>query len=215
MNTKYKVVLVDDHELVRAGIRALLNTMLTIQVVGECGDGLEVIELLQQHAPDVLILDISIKNINGIDVLELIAQQQLPVKVLILSMHNNVEYVARCLRYGAHGYLLKDAAVDELEPAIIHVREGRTYISKDIEINLLEKLLLSDYCSTSPLALLTQRQKQILTLIAQGFSTREIAKASFISIKTVETHRAHIMSRLQIFDVAGLVRFALQEKLIS
>lgn len=214
MNNNYSVVLVDDHELVRAGIRSLLNTIADIKVVGECGDGLEVLGLLRQHQPDILILDISIKSMNGMDVLSLIEQEHIDVKILMLSMHNNIEYIAKCLRAGAHGYLLKDAAVDELEPAIRHVLQGKTYISHDVDDQVLEKILLNDVGKSSPLELLTLRQKQILQLIAEGYSTRQIADATFISVKTVETHRSHIMSRLQIFDIAGLVRFAMQEQLI-
>jgi len=215
MKSNYSVVLVDDHELVRVGIRTLLHTIDSIQVVGECGDGLEAMYLLKKMKPDILILDISIKSINGMEVIQLIANQAIKVKVLILSMHNNVEYVAKCIRNGAHGYLVKDAAVEELEHAIMKVLKGETYISKEIDSTLLDRLLSVERQTNSPLELLTSRQKQILQLITEGHSTRQIAESINISIKTVETHRAHIMARLQIFDVAGLVRFALQEKLIQ
>lgn len=215
MKNSYSVVLVDDHELVRVGIRTLLHTIDAIKVVGECGDGLEAIFLLKKLQPDILILDISLKSLNGIEVIQLIANQGIKVRILILSMHNNIEYVAKCLRNGAHGYLVKDAAVDELEPAIMKVLKGESYVSKEIDSAVLNKLLSVEQQSSSMLELLTCRQKQILQLIAKGYSTRQIAQAISISVKTVETHRAHIMARLQIFDVAGLVRFALQEKIIQ
>ncbi|WP_028763607.1 response regulator [Shewanella colwelliana] len=214
MKNSNSVVLVDDHELVRAGICTLLHTVDSIEVIGECGDGLEAIAMVKRLQPKLLVLDISIKSLSGMEVVKLISNQSIPVKILILSMHNNVEYVAKCLKHGAHGYLLKDAAVDELEPAIRNVLQGHSYISKEIDISLLDQLLSTNQSATSLLDLLTNRQKQILQLIAEGYSTRQIADAIYVSIKTVETHRAHIMARLQIFDVAGLVRFALQEKLI-
>ncbi|ABM00079.1 response regulator transcription factor [Shewanella amazonensis] len=214
MKSNNSVVLVDDHELVRAGIRTLLHTIDSIEVIGECGDGLEAVALVRRLKPKLLVLDISIKSLSGMEVVKLISNQAIPVKILILSMHNNVEYVAKCLKNGAHGYLLKDAAVDELEPAITNVLLGHSYISKEIDISLLEQLLSTNQSAPSLLELLTNRQKQILQLIAEGYSTRQIAESISVSIKTVETHRAHIMARLQIFDIAGLVRFALQEKLI-
>lgn len=214
MNTNNSLVLVDDHELVRAGIRTLLNTIDAIEVIGECGDGLDAIAMVKRLQPDLLVLDISIKSLSGMEVVKQISAQSIAVKILILSMHNNVEYVAKCLKDGADGYLLKDAAVDELEPAIRKVLQGGNYISKEIDVSLLDKLLTTNQLTPSLLELLTSRQKQILRLIAEGYSTRQIAESVCVSIKTVETHRAHIMARLQIFDVAGLVRFALQEKLI-
>ncbi len=214
MNNNNSVVLVDDHELVRAGIRTLLNTIDAIEVIGECGDGLDAIAMVKRLQPNLLVLDISIKSLSGMEVVKQISAQSIPVKILILSMHNNVEYVAKCLKDGADGYLLKDAAVDELEPAIRKVLQGGNYISKEIDISLLDKLLTTNQLTPSLLELLTSRQKQILRLIAEGYSTRQIAESVCVSIKTVETHRAHIMARLQIFDIAGLVRFALQEKLI-
>lgn len=214
MNNNNSVVLVDDHELVRAGIRTLLNTIDAIEVIGECGDGLDAIAMVKRLQPNLLVLDISIKSLSGMEVVKQISAQSIPVKILILSMHNNVEYVAKCLKDGADGYLLKDAAVDELEPAIRKVLQGGNYISKEIDISLLDKLLATNQLTPSLLELLTSRQKQILRLIAEGYSTRQIAESVCVSIKTVETHRAHIMARLQIFDIAGLVRFALQEKLI-
>lgn len=215
MKHNYSVILVDDHELVRAGIRALLQTIDSIQVVGECGDGLEAMSLLKQLKPDIIVLDISIKSISGLEVIQLIANHAIKVKILVLSMHNNVEYVAKCMRSGAHGYLVKDAAVAELEQAIMNLIKDEIYISKEIDTLMLSKLLSVEHQSASALELLTCRQKQILQLICEGYSTRQIADSINISIKTVETHRAHIMARLQIFDVAGLVRFALQEKIIQ
>ncbi|MCL1035822.1 response regulator transcription factor [Shewanella submarina] len=214
MKNKHSVILVDDHELVRAGIRTLLNSMPSLNVIGECGDGNEAISILENECPDILVLDISLKGLNGIEVVKAVQRRKLPVKILMLSMHNNVEYVARCLKSGANGYLLKDAAVEELEPAVMAVLDGGSYVSNEIDAELLDRLLLEPRDCDSLLELLTGRQRQILQLIAEGYSTRQIAEAVNVSIKTVETHRAHIMSRLNIYDVAGLVRFAIQEQLI-
>ncbi|MGR5243610.1 response regulator [Vibrio sp. PNB23_22_6] len=215
MKNNSTVVLVDDHELVRAGIRTLLGAIESIEVVGECGEGLDALPILKQLTPDLVVLDISLKGLNGIELVSLIRKQNTNIKILMLSMHNNVEYVAKCLRNGAQGYLLKDSAVDELEPAVMNVLSGDSYISREVDESMLDKLLLDENTPTSLLELLTSRQRQILQLIAEGYSTKQIADSIHVSIKTVETHRTHIMKRLNIFDIAGLVRFAMEKRLIQ
>lgn len=215
MKNSSTVVLVDDHELVRAGIRTLLGAIDSIEVVGECGEGLDTLPILKQLAPDLVILDISLKGLNGIELVSLIRKQNIKTKILMLSMHNNVEYVAKCLRNGAQGYLLKDSAVEELEPAVMNVLGGDSYISREVDESMLDKLMLDENTPTSLLELLTSRQRQILQLIAEGYSTKQIADSIHVSIKTVETHRTHIMKRLNIFDIAGLVRFAIEKRLIQ
>ncbi|MGR5132365.1 response regulator [Vibrio alfacsensis] len=215
MKNSSTVVLVDDHELVRAGIRTLLGAIDSIEVVGECGEGLDTLPILKQLTPDLVILDISLKGLNGIELVSLIRKHNTNTKILMLSMHNNVEYVAKCLRNGAQGYLLKDSAVEELEPAVMNVLDGDSYISREVDESMLDKLLLDENTPTSLLELLTSRQRQILQLIAEGYSTKQIADSIHVSIKTVETHRTHIMKRLNIFDIAGLVRFAMEKRLIQ
>lgn len=215
MKNSSTVVLVDDHELVRAGIRTLLGAIDSIEVVGECGEGLDTLPIVKQLTPDLVILDISLKGLNGIELVSLIRKQNRNTKILMLSMHNNVEYVAKCLRNGAQGYLLKDSAVEELEPAVMNVLGGDSYISREVDESMLDKLLLDENTPTSLLELLTSRQRQILQLIAEGYSTKQIADSIHVSIKTVETHRTHIMKRLNIFDIAGLVRFAMEKRLIQ
>ncbi|MGR5206794.1 response regulator [Vibrio sp. PNB22_2_2] len=215
MKNNSTVVLVDDHELVRAGIRTLLGAIESIEVVGECGEGLDALPILKQLTPDLVVLDISLKGLNGIELVSLIRKQNTNIKILMLSMHNNVEYVAKCLRNGAQGYLLKDSAVEELEPAVMNVLGGGSYISREVDECMLDKLLLDENTPTSLLELLTSRQRQILQLIAEGYSTKQIADSIHVSIKTVETHRTHIMKRLNIFDIAGLVRFAMEKRLIQ
>ncbi|MGR5068376.1 response regulator [Vibrio alfacsensis] len=215
MKNNSTVVLVDDHELVRAGIRTLLGAIESIEVVGECGEGLDALPILKQLTPDLVVLDISLKGLNGIELVSLIRKQNTNIKILMLSMHNNVEYVAKCLRNGAQGYLLKDSAVDELEPAVMNVLSGDSYISREVDESMLDKLLLDENTPTSLLELLTSRQRQILQLIAEGYSTKQIADSLHVSVKTVETHRTHIMKRLNIFDIAGLVRLAMEKRLIQ
>ncbi|MGR5238837.1 response regulator [Vibrio alfacsensis] len=215
MNDNSTVVLVDDHELVRAGIRTLLSAIPNIEVVGECGEGLETLPIVKKLKPALVILDISLKGLNGIELVSLIKKQNSNTKILMLSMHNNVEYVAKCLKNGAQGYLLKDSAVEELEPAIMNVLQGDSYISSEVDESMLSKLLFDENSPASLLELLTSRQRQILQLIAEGYSTKQIAESIHVSIKTVETHRTHIMKRLNIFDIAGLVRFAMEKRLVQ
>lgn len=215
MCKKITITLVDDHAVVRAGIRSLVESIEQVEVINETGDGLEAISLIKKSNPTIAILDISLPSLNGIEVLSALAKFKLKTKVLILSMHNDVEYVAKALREGAHGYLMKESAVEELEKAIIALQNGRQYIGSNINLDMLKKLTAANDKQANILSLLTGRQRQILQQIAEGYSTRQIAGRINVSIKTVETHRSHIMSRLSIFDIAGLVRFAIRSKLIT
>jgi DNA-binding NarL/FixJ family response regulator len=209
-----RVLLVDDHSLVRAGIRSLLEKMTGIEVVAEAGDGHEALELTKKHVPDVALMDISIPGLNGLEALARASKEFSKVKVIILSMHTNEEYVLQALRAGACGYLLKDAAVAELELALRAVTRGETYlsprISKRVIVSYLEAL-----GNERPLREdLTPRQREIVQLIAEGKSTKEIAFLLNVSVKTVEAHRAQLMVRLGIHDVASLVRYAIRVGLV-
>ncbi|MGP8306387.1 response regulator [Vibrio sp. YIC-376] len=210
---KSKIFIVDDHDIVRAGICSILKKLPSIEVVGESDSGLNLIPNLKKLKPDLLILDISIKGINGIEIVSIIRKHKIPVNILMLSMHKNIEYVARCLRNGAQGYLLKDSAVEELELAIASVMSGGSYISQKLDKSML-KDLLNKREDAVPLDLLTSRQRQILQLIVEGYSTNKIADDTCISIKTVETHRSNIMKKLNISDIPNLVRFAIENKLL-
>ncbi|AEX21089.1 DNA-binding response regulator [Vibrio natriegens] len=210
---KSRVFIVDDHDIVRAGICSILNTLSSVEVVGESGTGLNLIPNLKKSKPDLLILDVSIKGINGIELVSMIRKHKIPINILMLSMHKNIEYVARCLRNGAQGYLLKDSAVEELELAVGSVMSGGSYISQKIDKPML-KDLLGKTQDAVPLDLLTSRQRQILQLIVEGYSTNKIADDTCISIKTVETHRSNIMKKLNIKDIPNLVRFAIENKLL-
>lgn len=209
-----RVVLVEDHAIVRAGIRALLRTLDGIEIVAEAGDGREALRVIEQQQPDVVLLDIAMPGLNGLEVLRAIRQWPL-VQVLMLSMHANEEYVWQALRGGAIGYLHKDSGPVELELAIRAAVRGETFLSPAIARTVVEHSLQRAGQGPSPLERLTARQREILQLIAEGQTSKEIAQTLSISVKTVETHRAQLMDQLAIHDVAGLVRFAVRVGLVN
>lgn len=201
--------------MVRAGIRALLETLPWVEVVEESGDGLEVLEYVRRDPPDAILLDITLPGLNGLEVAARIARFGVPTRVLMLSMHNSAEHAARALAAGAAGYLVKDSAFDELATALEAIFAGRRYLCRALNEDVVLDLERRVGDGKSELELLTPRQRQILQLIAEGHPTRQIAERLFLSIKTVETHRGQIMQRLNIFDVPGLVRFAIRNGLVS
>ncbi|MGC8780433.1 MAG: response regulator transcription factor [Anaerolineae bacterium] len=217
-----RVLLAEDHALVRAGFRALLEHVPDITVVGEAADGQQALQLVAEQRPDVVLMDIAMSGLNGLDATAAIVEQWPAVRVVILSMHANEEYVWRALAAGARGYLLKDAGTSELELAVRAVAAGDTYLSPPIS-----KQVIAGYIGRTGIAAparpdarnaeipLTPRQRQVLQLLAEGHNVKEIARRLDISEKTVETHRAQIMERLQIFDLPGLVRYALRVGLVK
>lgn len=209
------IILADDHELVRAGIRSLLETISSVRVEAETGDGKEALELVRKIRPDVLLLDITMPGLNGLEVAARIRKLELSTRVLMLSMHEGPEYVARALQSGAAGYLVKDSAVDELAAALESILMGREYLSEAIDREVVKGFLGSGDAAMEELSVLTPRQREILQLIAEGLGTRDIAERLHVSVKTVETHRSQLMSRLGIFDVPGLVRLAIRTGLIT
>lgn len=215
-----RVLLADDHTLVRAGLRALVDGFAGFQVVAEAGDGREAVSLTRQLEPDIALLDIGMPGLNGLDAAALITKETPKTQIVILSMHTAENYVLEALRAGAVGYVVKDAAVDELERALRAVRKGERWLSPTVSRHLLDEYLrlargqLRADTATGFDAL-TPRQREILQLIAEGHSTREIAERLSISIKTTETHRTQIMERLAIHDVAGLTRFAVRVGLVD
>ena len=212
--TACRVLLVDDHALVRAGIRALLESLPRVEVVGETGDGLEAVRLARELAPDAILLDITLPGLNGLEVATRVARLGAGTRVLMLSMHASPEYAARAFAAGAAGYLNKDSAFDELAAALEAIGAGRRYLCRaidEVQVAELERLAAT---GSSGLDRLTPRQRQILQLVAEGLGTRQIAERLFLSVKTVETHRAQIMQRLDIHDVPGLVRFAIRHGLL-
>ncbi len=209
-----RVLLADDHALVRAGIRALLEKLPGVEVVGEAGNGRETLEMVKELKPDIVVLDISMAELNGLEALPRIVSEFPTTKVLILSGHGNEEYVLRALHCGAAGYLLKDAA-EELGLAIKAVAQGQTFLSPSVSRTVVESYLQRAAGEEGPYEQLTDRQREILQLIAEGRNTKEIADLLKISVKTVETHRLQLMNRLDIHDVAGLVRYAIRTGMIS
>jgi DNA-binding NarL/FixJ family response regulator len=211
-----RVVLADDHTLVRAGIRSLLESIDGVEVVAEAGDGRDTLELIAKHRPDVALLDIAMPGLNGIEVAKRAQRESPRTKVVILSMHADATYLNQALRAGVAGYLLKGAAVAELPLAIQAVTRGETYLTPKISQRVVQGFLSGDgEPAPDPLAGLTTRQREILQLIAEGRSTKEIAGLLDVSVKTVETHRTRLMERLDIHDVPGLVRFAIRSGLVS
>jgi DNA-binding NarL/FixJ family response regulator len=210
------VLLADDHTLVRAGIRALLEKLPGLTVTGEASDGREVLDLIKAHQPDVVLMDVSMPNLNGLQALARITRDFPEVRVIILSMHHNDEYVWQALKAGAAGYLLKKAATAELETALEKVVRGEIYLSREISSGFTKKFPLQQIAqSRGPLDRLTSRQREILQLLAEGQTTKAIALMLKVSDKTVEYHRAKLMASLNIFDIPGLVRFAMRTGLIS
>jgi DNA-binding NarL/FixJ family response regulator len=210
-----RVVLADDHALVRAGIRALLEKLPGIKVVGEADNGREALELIKTSAPNLILLDISMAELGGLEALPRIVKDFPAVKVLILSGHANEEYVLRALRCGAAGYMLKEAAAEELELAIKAVAQGKTYLSPSVSRTVVESYLHRAAGEEGPIEQLTARQREVLQLVAEGKNTKEIAGTLDISVKTVEAHRLQLMARLDIHDVPGLVRYAIRTGLVS
>jgi DNA-binding NarL/FixJ family response regulator len=214
MNT-IRVILADDHQLVRAGIRALLQNIPNIEVVGEAADGRDALALAVEHHPDVLLLDITMKGMNGLEALTRLTKEAPDVRVLVLSMHTDHAYVVQALRSGAAGYVLKNSAPSELDIAIRAVMNGDNYLSPSISKHVIHQYLASDSPTRTPSNELTPRQREILQLVAEGQSTKDIASRLNLSVKTIETYRAQLMERLHIHDVPGLVRYAIRTGLVS
>jgi len=210
-----RVLLADDHRLVRAGLRALLQSLEGVQVVAEAGSGYEALQLAEQHQPDIVILDIAMEGLNGLEAAARIAKFAPAPRVIILSMYANEEYVRRSLQAGAAGYLLKGAEPAELELALQAVMRGETYLTPAVSKQVVQDYLQGGGVKPGPLRDLTPRQREVLQLIAEGNSTKEIASKLNVSIKTVETHRGELMNRLDIHDVAGLVRYAIRTGLVT
>jgi len=211
-----KVLLADDHALVRAGIRALLEQIPGVNVVGEAGDGRSILEMARILLPDMVIMDIAMPGMNGLEATTRLRTEHAGMKVIILSMHQNEEYYWQSLKAGACGYILKKSAPLELRVAVEKVRCGETYLSREVADRLAKRLPPGGTLRwKSPLEKLTPRQREILQLIAEGQHTKAIASVLNLSTKTVEYHRLELMDRLGIHDIPGLVRFAYQVGLVT
>lgn len=204
--TIFRIVIADDHKLVRAGLVMLISDMHGYEVVAEASDGQEAVELAQSLKPDMILLDIQMPRLSGLDCLAQIRKCQPDAKILMLSMHANAEHVRRSLELGAQGYLLKDATITELELALKTVLSGNIWLSAMISPHILAKPAESGEQEVD----LTPRQQIVLKRMAEGSSVKEIAYELDLSVKTVETYRAQIMERLGLSDLPALVRYAIR-----
>ncbi len=211
-----RILIAEDHALVRAGLRKLLEGIPGVEVVGEAGDGRDAIAQVGSKSPDIALLDIAMPGLNGLEAAARIVAEHSATRVILLSMHANEEYVLQALRAGVAGYILKDSALSELELAIQAVRRGDTYLSPAVSRHVGEYVRRTGSgAEPTSRESLTPRQREILQLIAEGYSTKRIAGALGVSVKTVETHRTQLMEKLDIHDVAGLVRYAIRIGLIT
>jgi len=211
-----RVLVVDNHPIVRRGICAELEKTPGVTIVGEANDGREAIAMVEAHHPAIVFMDISMPGLNGLEATARIARDFPSVRVVILSKHEEEEYFWHALRIGAAGYLLKRAAIAELRAAVHRVAGGEIYLSRDLSAKLVQKLPVQRIANQrNPLDQLTDRQRDVLQLIAEGQNTKSIALILKVSPKTVEYHRAKLMQVLDIYDIPGLVRFALRTKLIA
>lgn len=210
-----KVVIADDHSVVRQGIRGVLEAIEGLEVVGEAGDGDEALEMVMELKPDVVVLDVNMPGKTGLEVTTELRQEGHPARVLILSMHDDPEYVLQAVRAGADGYVLKDAAPAELRDAVEAVHEGREYftdrVTQQLSVGLRQEI--EEEQLRTRLDSLTNRETEVLLHVAEGMTNREIGEKLEISPRTVETHRERVMDKLRIRTVAGLTRFVVENEL--
>jgi len=211
------VLIAEDHLMVRAGIRALLEKAGDIHVVGEASNGQEAVELVEKHNPDVLIMDIMMPRLNGIQAAENIRKLKLPTRILLLSMYSDEALIYQALQSGVKGYVLKTSVGDELLWAVRAVASGKTYLSSQVSEIMVENAVNPHAHGQKhdPLSNISPREKEILQLIAEEHTSSEIAKLLFISEKTVEKHRTSLMEKLNVRNLAGLVRLAVKYRLVD
>jgi two-component system response regulator NreC len=214
---KIRIVLADDHKLMRSGLRVLLEQQPDLTVVGEASDGREAVALVASQRPDVLVMDIGMPSLNGIEAAAQITQSNPEAAIVMLSMHSDESYVLRALKAGAKGYLLKDSAEADLIRAVRAVAEGKSFFSPAVS-----KVLLDDYVrklkrsgTEDPYDLLTPREREVLQLVAEGKSNKEVAQLLNLSVYTVETHRSNIMEKLNLHGVPELILYAVRKGIIS
>jgi two-component system, NarL family, response regulator NreC len=211
-----RVLLAEDHHIIRQGIRSLLEKEIGIKVIGEAQDGRETVHLVEELKPDVVVMDISMPNLNGIEATRKILETEPEIKVIALSVHSDDQYVSGMLTAGASGYLLKDCVLQELVKAIESVANGHMYLSAAIAKSVIQEYKsLKSKETHSAFSTLTAREREILQLVAESKSMKQIATELFISEKTVATHRQHIMDKLGVDTVPDLVKYAIREGLIT
>ncbi len=214
---KIRIMLADDHKLMRSGLRVLLEQQADFSVVGEASDGREAVALANSLKPDVLVMDIGMANLNGIEAASQITQSHPEISIVMLSMHSDESYVLRALKAGAKGYLLKDSAEADLIRAVHAVADGKSFFSPAVS-----KVLLDDYVrklkrsgTEDPYDLLTPREREVLQLVAEGKSNKDVAQLLNLSVYTVETHRSNIMEKLNLRGVPELILYAVRKGIIS
>ena len=212
MEKKIKLFLADDHTLVRQGLAALVSSAGDMTVVGECGDGLKVLDEVKKTHPDVVVLDLTMPGLNGLDICRLLTKRVKSAAVLVLTMHSNEEFIVQSLQNGASGYLLKEAAADQLAEAVRTVARGELYLGPGVPRSVLTRL--TEDRQADPYSRLTGREREVFQLIAEGKTNRKIAQILGLSVKTVDTHRAHLMRKLQIHDQTALVKMAIRKGIV-
>ncbi len=211
-----KIVIAEDHTILREGLKALLSQHPELEIVGEARDGLEAVRVISDLKPDLALMDLSMPKMNGIDAIREVRRCCPATKILVLTVHKNEEYVIASLKAGANGYLLKESTHQELLQAVTHVLDGRPYLSPGISDTIITGYLASRRGEvTSPLDMLSQREKEVLKLVAEGYKNKEIAEYLFISIKTVEKHRDNIMKKLDLHSSSALTTFAIEHGIVE
>lgn len=217
MNTKSKIVLAEDHTILREGLKSLLSSSQDFEVIGEAADGREAIQCVEKLKPDLILIDLSMPRMNGMEAIREIRRLSKEVKIIVLTVHKSEEYILATFKAGADGYVLKDSTHEELLIAIKSVLKGKNYISPEISDKVLEGYLEGRRRLKSKTAweTLTSREREILKLIAEGYKNKEIAEDLCISVKTVEKHRSNIMEKLNLHNVQALTTFAIEKGLVT
>jgi two-component system response regulator NreC len=217
METRRKIVIAEDHTILRAGLRALLSGQNGLEVIGEAGDGREAIRKVDTLQPDLLLIDLSMPKLNGIDAIREIKSQHPEIKIIVLTVHKSEEYIIAALQAGANGYMLKDASQNELLLAIDYVINGKTFLSPSISDKVVDAFLNTDKKDKPGAVLdnLTAREREILKLVAEGNTNKKIAEHLCISLKTVEKHRSNLMQKLDLRNTAALTAYAIAKKMVD
>jgi len=209
------IILADDHQIVRVGIRRLIETRSDFEVIGEVGNGEDAVRMITERQPDIALMDINMPKVSGIEATRRLERQGVATRVLVLSMHEDRSYVEEVLSAGAAGYVVKNSSPEDLLSAIDAVKEGRSYLSDSITQQVVEAIAHPDGDAPVGLTVLTDREREVLQLIAEGLSSKEIAGQLDVSLKTVDSHRSNLMEKLDIHKVAGLVKFAVRSGLVE
>jgi two-component system response regulator NreC len=217
MSQKVRIVIAEDHTILREGLRSLLSSNANFEIVGEAGDGREAIRYVEKYKPDLILTDLSMPRMNGMEAIREIKRESPETKVLVLTVHRAEEYILATFRAGADGYLLKDSTHSELIMAVKKVLSGTHYISPEISEKVIEGYLegKKSLKSRTSWETLTQREREILKLIAEGYRNKAIAEDLCISVKTVEKHRANLMEKLDLHSIQALTAFAIEKGLVS